>query len=107
MDEIIERTANKLKVKIYQTRLHMGAEAAHDVSEKIRELLVKNPFVNIVFAAAPSQNEFLRSLSKHTDINWKRVNAFHMDEYVGLKAAAPQLFSQFLKKNIFDKVDFN
>lgn len=107
MDEIIERTANKLKVKIYETRLHMGREAAKDVSEKIRELLLKQPYVNVVFAAAPSQNEFLLSLCEQRDVDWKRINAFHMDEYVGLKAGSRQLFSEFLKKNIFDKVSFN
>ncbi|MCW3106693.1 MAG: glucosamine-6-phosphate deaminase [Segetibacter sp.] len=101
-------TANKLKVRIYETRLQMGAEAAKDVAGKIKELLLlKQGFVNIIFAAAPSQNEFLASLSKEENINWSRVNAFHMDEYVGLDKNAPQSFAQFLKESLFDKVPFN
>lgn len=92
-----------LLVKIFETRALMGAAAASSVSDKINELLENKEFVNIVFAAAPSQNEFLAELAKK-EIDWKRVNAFHMDEYVGLKKEAPQLFGNFLKERIFGKV---
>ncbi len=64
MAQIGKLTADKLKVRIYESRLQMGAEAAKDAAEKIKELLLLNQgFVNIIFAAAPSQNEFLFSLS--------------------------------------------
>jgi len=100
--------ANKLKVRIYETREQMGAEAAKNAAEKIRELLlVKQGFINIIFAAAPSQNEFLSSLCKEENINWSRIKAFHMDEYIGLDNNAPQRFAHFLKESIFDKVSFN
>lgn len=102
-----EMAANKMKVKIYETRLQLGDEAAYDVGKKIKELLLNREFVNIIFAAAPSQNEFLSSLSKQQDVDWSRVNAFHMDEYVGLDENAPQRFGQFLKERIFNKVSFN
>jgi glucosamine-6-phosphate deaminase len=101
-------TTNKLKVKIYETRSQMGVEAAKDVAAKIKELLLLNQgFVNIIFAAAPSQNEFLFCLSQEKDINWSRVNGFHMDEYVGIDQHSSQSFAYFLKENIFDKVSFN
>lgn len=101
-----ELTANKLKVKIYDTRLEMGSQAAADVAAAIKALLVKQDNVNMIFAAAPSQNEFLRTLSEEKGIHWNRVNAFHMDEYIGLHKDAPQSFGQFLKERIFDKVSF-
>lgn len=100
-------TVDKLKVKIYETRLLMGAAAAYDVSEKIKELLSKQNFVNIIFAAAPSQNEFLSSLSQQKEVDWNRVNAFHMDEYVGLDKNDPKCFGNFLKERIFDQVPFH
>lgn len=107
MSEIKESIVNKLRVKIYETRSEMGAEAACEVSEKIKELLLKQDIVNIIFAAAPSQNEFLASLSQKDGIDWSRINAFHMDEYVGLDIDAPQRFGQFLKERMFEKVSFN
>lgn len=104
---IKEFMENKLRVKIFKTRGAMGKEAAMDVSKKVKELLKSQEFVNIIFASAPSQNEFLASLVEETGIEWGRINAFHMDEYVGLPEDAPQRFSHFLKESIFDKVSFN
>jgi hypothetical protein len=51
MTQIRELTANKLKVKIYETKIQMGAGAANDVGERIIELLLNQEFVNIIFAA--------------------------------------------------------
>jgi glucosamine-6-phosphate deaminase len=56
----------------------------------------------MVFAAAPSQNEFLAALRQMTDIPWGRITAFHMDEYVGLPEGAPQRFATFLRERILD-----
>ena len=52
------------------------------------------------------QNEFLEALCAAPDIDWKRVTAFHMDEYVGLDAAAPQGFGNFLRARVFDRLPF-
>lgn len=100
-----EMTVEKLKVKIFEGRPDLGKESADDVSACINKLLDEKDEVNIVFAAAPSQNEFLKEL-RERDIDWSRINAFHMDEYVGLDDDAPQLFGNFLKDRIFEKVPF-
>jgi glucosamine-6-phosphate deaminase len=107
MSEIKQWTANQLKVKVFETRSDMGRNAARDVSQTIKELLKQKDFINNIFAAAPSQNEFLSTLSKEEGIDWSRINAFHMDEYVGLHKNAPQRFGEFLRRRIFDKVSFN
>jgi len=107
IQKITEMTVDKLRVKIFETRLLMGNGAAYDVSEKIKELLAKQDFVNIIFAAAPSQNEFLSSLSQQKELAWNRVNAFHMDEYLGLDKNDPECFGNFLKERIFDKIPFH
>jgi len=95
-----------LQIKICPTREKMGQSAANDVVETIRTVLKQKEDVNIVFGAAPSQNEFLESLCKQKNIDWQRVNAFHMDEYVGLPEEAPQRFGNFLKERIFGKLPF-
>lgn len=104
MAKMTNFTADKLNVRIYETPLQMGAEAAKDVAENIKKLLSEQPVVNIIFAAAPSQNEFLSSLSSMKEIEWSRVNAFNMDEYVGLHEKAPQRFAHFLAESLFNKV---
>lgn len=97
---------DKLTVKIFETRNEMGAAVATAVSKKIDELLTEQPFVNIIFGAAPSQNEFFAELIKK-EVEWTKLNAFHMDEYVDLAADAPQGFGNFLKEHLFSKVPFN
>lgn len=95
-----------MKIYIDKTRDEMGKRAAHDVYAKTAELLKTNKEVNIVFAAAPSQNEFLSELINYKDIEWHRVNAFHLDEYIGLDDNIPQKFGNFLKERIFSKLMF-
>lgn len=97
---------DQLEVKIYPTRVDMGRAAAEDVAKTIRMFLLHKPEVNMIFAAAPSQNEFLEALCSYKDIDWHRINVFHMDEYVGLPEEAPQRFGNFLKERIFDKLPF-
>ena len=97
---------DKLQVNVYDTRAAMGAAAARDIKNKFCELLATKPQINVIFAAAPSQNEVLASLVADQDIDWSRINAYHMDEYIGLAADAPQGFGNFLRAHLFDQVPF-
>lgn len=97
---------DKLKVEIYDTRAEMGNAAARDIKAKIAQLLAEKGEINMIFAAAPSQNEVLASLAEDKEIEWNRVNAYHMDEYIGLSAEAPQGFGNFLKEHIFGRAPF-
>ena len=95
-----------LLIEIYDTRAEMGAAAGTLAAKRIREALAQKEEVNVIFAAAPSQNEMLATLVAAPDIDWGRVNAFHMDEYIGLNREAPQCFGNFLKEHIFGKLPF-
>lgn len=95
-----------LTYKIYPTREEMGKAAAAEAAEAIRTLLARKGEINMIFAAAPSQNEFLAALTADKSIDFTKINAFHMDEYIGLPADAPQGFANFLRRSLFDKVPF-
>lgn len=101
-----EFKVDSLKVKILDTRLEMGKAAAADIRARILELLATKEYINIIFAAAPSQNETLAALLEYHDIDFTRINAFHMDEYVGLDKNAPQRFGNFLAEHIFSHKPF-
>lgn len=92
-------------IKRYSTRGMMGRAAAQDAARLMRALLDKRPAINVVFAAAPSQNELLAALLEQ-DVDFGRVRAFHMDEYVGLPAGAPQSFGNYLREHIFARAKF-
>ncbi len=103
---MISYNKDKLTVKIYKDRAEMGAAAAAEISEKIKQLLTNKPQINMIFAAAPSQSEVLYALANDKSIEWERVNAYHMDEYIGLDKDAPQGFGNFLKAHIFGLAPF-
>lgn len=98
--------AGKLAVKIYDSRAEMGAAAAADVAACMRKLLETKETINMIFAAAPSQNEVLAQLLEEKDIDWGRVNAFHMDEYIGIAPDHPAGFARFLERAIFGRLPF-
>lgn len=97
-----------MEVRKYKNRALLGRDAGREVAAAIRDLLSSGneTEVNMVFAAAPSQQEFLETLVEEKDIDWSRVNAFHMDEYIGLSPDAPQRFGNFLTERLFGKVSF-
>ena len=95
-----------LNVKVCAPTGEMGRAAAAEVAAKIVELLGKKEEINMIFAAAPSQEAFLNSLIADSRIDWTRINAFHMDEYIGVGPSAPQSFAHFLRERIFDRVPF-
>lgn len=99
-----ELAVEHLRVKVYQNRKELGVAAGKAIAKKIRELLQQQQAVTTIFAAAPSQNEVLATLAKEPAIDWQRVIALHMDEYIGLPDNAPQLFRKYLEDHIMDLV---
>lgn len=97
---------DKLNVRVFDTRANMGACAGSEAAEHMKKLLAEKDVINVMFAAAPSQNETLAAVLADPDIDWTRVNAFHMDEYVGLDPAHPAGFRNFLMRAIFGKKPF-
>jgi glucosamine-6-phosphate deaminase len=96
---------DKLHVCICKDRKEMGAMAAKKGLEFLRKLLDSQEEVNVIFAAAPSQMEMFNKLVQEENLEWNRVNAFHMDNYIGLSDDAPQQFSRFLKDHLFSKLN--
>jgi glucosamine-6-phosphate deaminase len=92
------------RIRIEATAEAMGELAAADVAREIKRVLEERDVVRMVFAAAPSQANLLSSLAADTTIEWGRVWAFHMDEYIGLPKDAPQRFGNWLRRTFFDRV---
>lgn len=94
-----------LAVRVFPTRQEMGAAAAQEGAACLKRLLETRETINVMFAAAPSQNELLAGLVA-SDVDWSRVHAFHMDDYVGLPEDDPRRFPNFLKERLFDLLPF-
>jgi glucosamine-6-phosphate deaminase len=102
-----QQTVDNLTVRMYENRVLMGAEAALMVCTRIKNLLEQQENINVIFASAPSQNEFLDALCDDRTVAWGRVNAFHMDEYIELPESDPRTFASFLNNKIFGRLRFH
>ena len=101
----VERAiAGSVSVAVSPDRTSMGAAAAADAAKAILEAVGDRGRARVVFASAPSQREMLSALAARHDLDWSRVEAFHMDEYLGLPATAPQAFGQWLNDHLFAQV---
>jgi glucosamine-6-phosphate deaminase len=91
-------------LRVCPDREALGAAAADDIAEALTRRLDSQPGVRIIFASAPSQEATLRHLAERPGIDWSRVTAFHMDEYLGLAPEAPQRFGNWLRGALLDRV---
>lgn len=96
--------ADNLTVHVYESRAKMGKAAAEVIASEIRSLIERKGRAVVIFASAPSQNEFLANLVAAEGIDWSRVVAFHLDEYLGMDENAPQSFRRFLIDRLTNKV---
>src|ERR1041384_7853414 len=96
--------ADNLNVYVYESRAAMGRAAASVIASEFRRAIQERGKATVILASAPSQNEFLANLAEAPDIDWSRVIAFHLDEYLGIDDRAPQSFRRFLIDRLVNKV---
>jgi glucosamine-6-phosphate deaminase len=94
----------RLAVEVHPDRPAMGRAAAAVVAARIRDAADRDGRAAVIFASAPSQNEFLAALREDASIPWGKVVAFHLDEYVGIGPRHPASFRRFLTDRLFDHV---
>jgi glucosamine-6-phosphate deaminase len=95
---------SSLKVQVYETARETGVAAAGALAEAIRGLIAGRGKAVGLFAAAPSQNDALEALIEEPGIDWARVTAFHLDEYMGFGEAHPQSFRRYLREHLVSRV---
>lgn len=93
-----QRQFDSLQVSIHPDRPAIGEASGKAAAALIRAACAKGG-ARVIFACAPSQNEFLATLVRE-EIEWSRVTVFHMDEYVGLPESAPQSFRHYLVEHL-------
>jgi glucosamine-6-phosphate deaminase len=94
----------RLRIEVHADRLALGASAARAAADEMRRLVRRDGRAALIFASAPSQNEFLAELRRTPGIDWPRITAFHLDEYVGVGPDHPASFRRFLVDRLFAHV---
>jgi len=95
---------DSLRTSIYATNAAMGEAAADEARDVIAAAIRAKGRANVILATGNSQLTFLTALRTLPGIDWKAVNVFHMDEYVGIDPTHPASFPLFLRTHILDAV---
>ncbi len=80
-----------MEIVISNSKSELGKEAAITGAELIRKTIEKNGMANIIVATGASQFEILNELIKQ-DVDWSKVTAFHLDEYIGITQISERTF---------------
>jgi glucosamine-6-phosphate deaminase len=89
---------------VYDTKQRLGQQAAATGANAIRQAIKEKGRANIIVATGASQFEMLSALVQEKDVDWSRVTAFHLDEYVGLPITHPASFRLYLWQRFVSKL---
>ena len=103
-DGVVRFTAGKLKVEIHPHKKAAGAAAAKAVAKEMERLIKANEDIAIIFATGASQIDMLQALISISGLPWKRIQGFHLDEYVGLDENHPASFRRYLREKLVRRV---
>jgi glucosamine-6-phosphate deaminase len=94
---------SQMKIEIFDSKTKLGEKAAITGARLICEAINVKGAANIIVATGASQFEMLNELVKQ-DIDWSKVTAFHLDEYIGISENHPASFRKYLKERFVEKV---
>jgi glucosamine-6-phosphate deaminase len=92
-----------MQLRIFRDKSSLSRAAAEQAANAIRRAIAHHGHARIIAATAASQIEFLDALTKASDIDWARVEAFHLDEYIGLPVTHPGSFRKMLLEQLIQK----
>jgi len=87
-------------IKVYDNKASLGRAAAERAAVSLRNAIQNSGRARIIAATGVSQFEFLDALTRAPQIDWPRVEMFHLDEYIGLPASHPASFRKFLLERL-------
>ena len=90
-------------ISVFKDKLALSRSAAEQAAAALRGAILQRGLARIVVATGASQLEFLNSLTLTENIDWQRVEMFHLDEYIGLPITHPASFRNYLLKNFIHK----
>lgn len=93
----------KVKVRLFADKNLLAQAAAEQAADLLRNAIAAKGYARIIAATGAAQFEFLELLTQRADIDWKRVEMFHLDEYLDLPASHPASFRRFLRERLIDK----
>jgi glucosamine-6-phosphate deaminase len=89
-----------IRTLVFNDKTELGRAAAEQAAVAIRRAADERGSARILVATGASQFEFLDALTSRSDVDWSRVEMFHLDEYIGLSSAHPASFVRYLLERL-------
>ena len=93
-----------MEIKVFRSKEGLAQAAASKAASLMLEAISRRGIARIIAATGASQFEFLDALTRTPDIDWGRVEMFHLDEYVGMSESAPASFCRYLRERLINRV---
>jgi glucosamine-6-phosphate deaminase len=92
-----------MKVKVFKNSEELGKAAASYSAEILNKAIKEKGEARLVLSTGASQFDTLKALIE-MDVDWSKVEMFHLDEYIGLSESHPASFRKYLKERFTSKV---
>ncbi|MBE6912403.1 MAG: glucosamine-6-phosphate deaminase [Ruminococcaceae bacterium] len=92
-----------MEVRICKNPAELGKSAAIHTANVINECIAKKGSARIALSTGASQFDTIKELVKQ-DVDWSKVEMFHLDEYVDLPETHVASFRKYLKERFVDQV---
>ncbi len=89
-----------IRSQVFTDKRQLGEAAAEQAASAIRRAIDQRGTARILAATGASQFDFLDALTRRTDVDWSRVEMFHLDEYIGLPPDHPASFRRYLLERL-------
>ena len=93
-----------MKINILENPAELGKVAAKYCADIINEAIARKGKARIVLSTGASQFDTIKALIE-TDIDWTKVEMFHLDEYIDLPESHPASFRKYLKERFLSKIN--
>ena len=93
-----------MKLEIFPDKAALGAAAAAAGASAIRDSVERLGEAVVTVATGKSQFDMLERLVVAPDIDWSKVTAFHLDEYIGLPESHPGSFRRYLRERFVERL---
>lgn len=89
-----------MNVRVLPDASSLASAAADAAASRIRAALDARGRARIVAATGASQIQMLDRLTHAPGLDWRRVEMFHLDEYIGLPIEHPASFRKYLLERL-------
>lgn len=92
-----------MEVHVLESGEKLGQDAASRGAKLIRSAIERKGEATIIVATGASQFDMLKALVTEK-LDWSKVTAFHLDEYIGIPDTHPASFRKYLKERFVELV---